>query len=452
MQSNAEKLAQLDPASRADFLTSLDNDTALGLLRNWRGFHARPNQIEPEGDFDVWIMLAGRGFGKTRSGAEWVREQVFDRNCMRIALIGETQKDLEEVMIEGQSGLLNVCHDNEISKYTKKPVQIHFSNGAIALGYNATQPDQLRGPSFHAAWGDELAKWRYGRETWDQLQFGLRLGDKPKCFITTTPRPIELVKAIVAGKEGKVVVTRGNTVDNSSNLAPRFIERIVDRYGGTRLGRQELEGEILADIPNSLWRQANIDKNRMSFDDLPDLIRIVVGVDPAITNTEDSNEHGIIVAGVSHDQQGYVLEDGSMGGSPEEWATHAIMLYDRHEADAIVIEINQGGDMVANTLRTIRNNIPIIEVRATRGKHIRAEPISSLYAQDRIHHCGNFGALETQMTEMTSFGFEGSGSPDRLDALVWAFTQLFPGMTKRIRSEILPTLDLVMSCPMAKRA
>lgn len=450
MQSNAEKLAHLDPLERAHFLSTLSPDTARGLMRSWRGFNARPNQIAPEGEWDVWILLAGRGFGKTRSGAEWVREQVYDNNCKRIALVGETQKDLEEIMIEGVSGLLSVCMPGEIVKYTKKPVQVHFNNGAIALGYNATQPDQLRGPNFHAAWGDELAKWRYGRQTWDQLQFGLRLGTTPQVLVTTTPRPTELVKAIVGGKEGKVVVTRGSTTDNLSNLAPRFIERITQRYGGTRLGRQELEGEILSDIPNSLWQQQRIDDNRVS--DMPDMMRIVIGIDPAITDNEDSNMHGIIVAGLDEHQQGYIIEDGSITGSPNEWAERAIGLYDTHDADAIVVEINQGGDMVANTLRSIRNNIPVIEVRASRGKHIRAEPISAIYAQNRVHHCASFPDLEGQMCAMTSHGYEGNDSPDRLDAMVWALTELFPKMNQRVRVEATDIVNIGMKYPMSQRS
>lgn len=437
-----ERMARLPTAERDAMIDSLTDEDCLALAYDWRGFHARSDQIAPPGDWDIWIILAGRGFGKTRSGAEWVREKV-NAGSRRIALIGETQKDLEEVMIEGESGILSVFPPSEIVKYTKKPVQIKFKSGAIGLGYNATSPDQLRGPNFDASWCDELAKWRYARKTWDQLQFGLRLGKHPQQIVTTTPRPIEIVKAIIAGEEGKVVSTHGTTMDNASNLAPTFLIKILKRYQGTRLGRQELNAEILGDIPNALWTLSNIDMFRHKGDidsqgrgmDVTQLSRIVVSVDHAISDTENSNEHGIVACGISLDSQdGYVLEDASMNGSPKEWATQAIAIYDKWEADAIVVEINQGGDMVADTIRSVRSGISIREVRATRGKHLRAEPVSSMYQQGRIHHCGAFPELETQMTMMTSAGFEGEDSPDRVDALVAGFMELFPSMIRPVVS------------------
>ena len=258
------------------------------------------------------------------------------------------------------------------------------------------------------------------------MQFGLRLGSHPRQIVTTTPRPIELVKAIVAGREGRVHVTRGRTLDNKSNLAAPFLAKIEARYAGTRLGRQELEGEILGDLPGALWRQDQIDLYRR-VEAPSDIGRIVVSVDPAVTNTDQSAEHGILVAGVQS-STGYVLEDASVCGSPLVWARRAIALHDKYAADGIVVEVNQGGDMVAQTLRSVRDGLNIIEVRATRGKHVRAEPIAALYEQGRIHHVGAFPELENQMTMMTSAGFEGAGSPDRLDALVWALTELFPEM------------------------
>lgn len=424
LQSVAERLASLPQIERDKALAQLTEAECESLLYDWRGFLARPDQIAPEGDWDIWLALAGRGWGKTRTGAEWVKEQIA-KGCMRVAIIAETQKDLEKVMCEGDSGILSLFPEGEKPKYTKKPVEIRFPNGALIQGYNATEPDQLRGPQFDAAWCDELAKWRYARETWDQLQFGLRLGNDPKVFISTTPRPIPLIKDIVTGEEGKVVVTKGNTMDNASNLAPRFLEKIRHKYEGTRLGRQELNAEILGDIPNALWTHSQIDLSRVK--EAPELQRIVVAVDPAVTNTESSDDHGIIVAGVAGNE-GYVLEDGSRKGSPMEWARRAIALYDHYQADAIVIEVNQGGDMVAQTLRSVRNNISIIEVRASRGKHVRAEPIAALYEQGRIHHVGSFSELEEQMTLMTSAGYEGEDSPDRVDALVWAFSKLFPDL------------------------
>jgi len=292
-------------------------------------------------------------------------------------------------------------------------------------------------------------KWRYARETWDQLQFGLRLGSHPRVMVTTTPRPIELAKSIMAGTEGKVHITRGATMDNRSNLAAKFLEKIQLRYEGTRLGRQELRGEILGDIPNALWTYGQIEASRVRSHD--PLSRVVVAVDPAVSNNEDSDEHGIIVAGADkRTQEAYVLEDGSMQGSPLDWARRALNLYDLHKADAIVIEVNQGGDMVAQTLRSVRNDVKIREVRATRGKHIRAEPIASMYEQGRVHHVGSFPQLETQMTQMTTFGYEGAGSPDRVDALVWAMTDLFPTMVGKTPSQRQPIKMIPIVTPMAR--
>lgn len=427
LQSVAERLASLSPSERAEALSQLSDQEAEALLHDWRGFLARPDQIAPDGDWDIWLCLAGRGWGKTRTGAEWVKEQV-EAGAKRIALVAETQKDLEEVMINGDSGLLAVFPDDERPQVRYKPVRVTFSTGAIAQGYNATEPNQLRGPQFDTAWCDELAKWRYARETWDMLQFGLRLGNHPRSLVTTTPRATEIVKAIVAGQEGKVHVTRGSTLDNRSNLAPKFLERVVRRYEGTRLGRQELNAEILSDLPGALWSQAAIDSYRVST--APDLNRVVISLDPAVTNTEESDEHGIIAAGISSDQTGYVLEDGSAGGSPIEWARAAVAMYHKHSADAIVAEVNQGGDMVAHTIRAVAPNINVIEVRATRGKHVRAEPVAALYAQGRVRHVGHFAELENQMTQFTNEGYQGDASPDRADALVWALTELFPDMVE----------------------
>jgi predicted phage terminase large subunit-like protein len=352
-------------------------------------------------------------------------------------------------MVEGVSGILSVYPEGERPLYEPSKRRLTWPNGAVATTFNATEPDQLRGPQFDLAWCDELAKWRYARETWDQLSFGLRLGDHPRVLVTTTPRPVELVKAIVAGSEGKVTITRGTTMDNRSNLAAKFLEKIQLRYEGTRLGRQELRGEILGDIPNALWTYGQIEAARVRTHD--PLNRIVVSVDPAISNTEDSDEHGIIVAGVNHkSQEAYVIEDASMSGSPLEWARRAVNLYDTHQADAIVIEVNQGGDMVAQTLRSVRNNVRIKEVRATRGKHVRAEPIASMYEQGRVHHVGSFPALETQMTQMTTFGYEGAGSPDRVDALVWAMTDLFPAMVGRTANQRTSVKLVPIVTPMSK--
>ncbi|MGB1216032.1 MAG: DNA-packaging protein [Pikeienuella sp.] len=400
---------------------------AEALLHDWRGFLARPNQIMPEGDWDIWLVLAGRGFGKTRTGAEAVREVVQKNTAERIGLVAETAADARDVMV---AELLRIFPANERPLYTKSNRCVEFQNGAKAFTYNAVEPDQLRGPQHDFMWHDELAKWRYARETWDQAQFGLRLGKHPRQIVTTTPRPIELVKGIVAGHEGKVHVTRGSTMENRSNLAGGFIERIQNRYAGTRLGRQELEAELLSDMPGAIWAQSVIDTYRVSK--APELARVVVSVDPAVTNTEESDEHGLIAAGIAEDQTGYVLEDASLRGTPLEWARAALALSKKHSADGIVVEVNQGGDMVAHTIRAIAPNANVIEVRATRGKHIRAEPIAALYEQGRVRHVGQFPEMESQMCMFTTAGYEGEGSPDRTDALVWALTELFPEMTDAV--------------------
>jgi phage terminase large subunit-like protein len=425
MPSQAERLAHLTPAERAEALAGLTPAQATQLLYDWRGFNARPEQVLPEGDWDIWLVLAGRGFGKTRTGAEAVREEVEAGRSATIGLIGETAADARDVMV---AELMRIFPPDKRPDYKPSLRRVTFHNGAVAFTYNATEPDQLRGPQHDFLWHDELAKWRYARETWDQAQFGLRLGKHPRQIVTTTPRPIELIKAILAGQEGRVHVTRGRTMDNRSNLAATFLERIQARYAGTRLGRQELNAEVLGDIPGALWTLATLDAYRLR--EAPDMGRIVVAIDPAVTATEDSDEHGIIVAGMAKDR-GVVLEDASMSGTPAEWARRAVSLYRSWGADGIVVEVNQGGDMVAHTIRTVEPNARIIEVRASRGKHVRAEPIAALYEQGKIAHVGGFPELEAQMTQMTTSGYEGEGSPDRVDALVWAMTELFPDMVDK---------------------
>jgi len=424
LQSVAQKLASLPADQRAAALALLTEGEAASLLYDWRGFLARPDQIAPDGDWDIWLALAGRGWGKTETGAQWVKEKEAS-GARSIALVAETQKDLEEVMV---SRLLAIYPEHERPKVRYKPVRITWPSGAVALGYNGTEPDQLRGPEFEAAWVDELAKYRYAQDTWDMLQFCMRAGRHPQQLITTTPRPIEVIKAIMAGKEGRVVVTRGVTADNAANLAAPFLKKITERYQNTRLGRQELGGEILGDLPGALWSLASIDAYRLQS--APDMKRVLVSVDPAVTNTEDSDEHGIIVGGITDDQRGVILEDASMEGSPAEWARRAVSLYRSYAADGIVIEVNQGGDMVAHTIRTVDPNARIIEVRASRGKHVRAEPIAALYEQGRVSHVGGFPHLESQMTQMTTHGYEGAGSPDRVDALVWLLTELMGDMVR----------------------
>lgn len=428
MSSLAERLACLSEDERQQAISHLTDKEAEALLHDWRGFLARPDQIAPEGDWDIWLALAGRGWGKTEVGAQWVREEV-ENGARSIALVAETQKDLEEVMVPR---ILAVTPVDQQPKVRFRPVRLTWPNGAEALGYNGTEPNQLRGPEFDRAWVDELAKYRYARETWDMLQFCMRSGMHPRQCVTTTPRAIELIKAIIAGEEGSVVVTRGSTLDNKLNLSSSFIKKVYNRYEGTRLGRQELNAEVLSDLPGAIWSQSSIDAYREPK--APEMGRIVVAVDPAVTNTEESDEHGIIVAGIgeNRDSAGFVLEDASMQGAPVDWARKAVELYHKYAADGIVVEVNQGGDMVAHTIRTVSPNANIIEVRASKGKHVRAEPIAALYEQGRIRHVGQYPELEAQMTQFTNEGYQGEGSPDRADALVWACTELFPDMVDPI--------------------
>jgi phage terminase large subunit-like protein len=417
------------------------------LKWHWE-FWARPNQLEPKGDWwQTWLVLAGRGFGKTRIGSEWIRKNICGdtplakgpKGWERIALVAETAADARDVMVLGDSGIL-ACHPKEFRpEWSPTNRRLTWPNGAQAWVYNATEPDQLRGPQHHAAWIDELAKFRYAQATYDQLLFGLRLGENPQLLITTTPQPKPIIKDLVAKENKHVYVTRGSTLDNKDNLASTTVKSLYERYGGTRLGRQELEGEILGDIPGALWTHDVIDKSRLLIEDEPIMDRIIVAVDPAASSHEGSDETGIVCVGLAKDNdghaKGYVLADKSLRGTPEEWARTAVTLYREREADLIVAEKNNGGEMVAAVIRAIDRSVPVKLVHASRGKHTRAEPISALYEQGRIHHVGTFDKLEDQMCEFsTDFSRTSSnGSPDRVDALVWGLQQLFDKITGRRR-------------------
>jgi phage terminase large subunit-like protein len=378
--------------------------------------------------------MAGRGFGKSRCGAEWVREKAFENPGCRIALVGETAADARKVMVEGESGILAISPPDFMPEYSPANRQLTWPNGSVAFTYNATQPDQLRGPQHHFAWSDELAKWQYMQAAWDQLQFGLRLGKDPQQVVTTTPRPLPLIKRLI--NDPDTIVTKGRTYDNVGNLAGPFLKQIEERYGGTRLGRQELDGELLEDIPGALWSRTNIDNNRRP--EAPsELQRIIVAVDPAISSEEGSDETGIVCVGVARDadgyNRGYVLADCSLRGSPDEWARRAVSLFREFDADRIVAEKNQGGEMVESVIRAVDRNVPISLVHATRGKLVRAEPVSALYEQGRIHHIGRFDELEDQMCTFAPDYDRANGSPDRMDALVWGLSFLFNKMTGRRR-------------------
>jgi phage terminase large subunit-like protein len=380
-------------------------------------------------------VLAGRGFGKTEIGAQWIRGRVKE-GAQMIALVAETQKDLEEVMIPR---LLKVTPQVEAPDVRYKPVRIKWPTGAIAYGYNGTEPDQLRGPEFDTAWVDELAKYSKARETWDMLQFTMRRGT-PRVLVTTTPRPIPIIKDMVA-KKG-TVLTRGRTLDNADNLAPEFIEDIMAKYAGTRLGRQELDGEIVDDVPGALWQRRMFDEQRV--DEAPEMSRVVVAIDPSGTDGKDEGDDvGIVIAGRGVNGRGYVLADDTCKLSPDGWARRSVTAYHRHQADRIVAERNFGGAMVEAVIRAADGSVPFKEVVASRGKVARAEPISALYEQGRISHVGSLKMLEDEMCLMTSSGFVGEGSPNRVDALVWALTEAMLGYQKPQRDHeavTIPTL------------
>jgi phage terminase large subunit-like protein len=417
-------LASLPEALRNDLIAKLSPAEARALLYDWP-FWARPTQLPPAGSWRVWLLLAGRGFGKTRTGAELIRARVVAQTARRLALVAPTAGDARDVMVEGDSGILAISPPWERPRYEPSKRRLTWPNGAVATLFSADEPERLRGPQHDSAWCDELASWRYP-EAWDMLMFGLRLGTDPRAVVTTTPRPTKLLRELIA--DPTVVVTRGSTYENRPNLAPAFLGQIVRKYEGTRLGRQELEAELLEDVPGALWNRGLIEATRART--APALIRVVVAIDPAASSTDDADETGIIVAGKDGEGQGWLLADASGRYQPTEWAKTAISAYRAHSADRIVAEVNNGGEMVEATLRMIDPNAPFAAVRASRGKVTRAEPVAALYEQGRIHHLGVFPQLEDQMCAFTPDAHGNSRSrsagysPDRVDALVWALTDL----------------------------
>lgn len=440
---NLQSLVNLPPEVRAKALSSLSDAQCRELLHDWR-FLAREQQLPPEGDWLIWLILAGRGFGKTRTGAEWVREQIKG-GAMRAHLIAPTASDARDVMVEGESGLLAVCWagDKTIDgtplgrpSYEPSKRRLTWANGAIATLFSAEEPERLRGPQAEIIWADELAAWKYLRETWDMAMFGLRLGDNPRTCITTTPKPSSVLREII--KDQRTAITRGSTFDNAGNLAPTFLRAIKDKYEGTRLGRQELNAELLDDVPGALWTRDMIDAARKDVV-LPDMQRIVVAIDPSGTagESDDGDSIGIVVAGKGVDGLGYILADRSCKLSPDGWGRRAVAAYHEFGADRIVAERNYGGAMVEHVIKTVDKNVAYTEVVASRGKVVRAEPIAALYEQGRVKHDGDLDLLEDQMCAMTGTGYLGDGSPDRVDAGVWALTELMLGDS---RTSILTAL------------
>jgi phage terminase large subunit-like protein len=445
MKSMAEAFLEL-PGPEQELFLSRMGDNAPGLPFRW-DFWARPNQLPPAGDWVTWLLQAGRGFGKTRVGSEWVRGEVEAGRRGRLALVARTAADARDVMVEGESGILAISPPWNRPKYEPSKRRLTWPNGALATLYSADEPDLLRGPQHDGAWVDELAAWRFP-DAWDQLMFGLRLGDDPRVVVTTTPRPTRLIRELA--KSPTTRVTRGRSSDNRANLPAVFFDKIIEKYQGTRLGRQELDGEILEDNPGALWQRKNIDDNRITK--LPDIRRIVVAADPAVTSNADSDETGIIVAGMDGQSPAhfYILDDLSLSASPDSWARVLVLAYLRQKADRIIGEVNNGGDLIETIIRHVEiEGKPVglsasyKSVHATRGKAIRAEPISALYEQNRVHHVGAFPQLEDQLCDWDPS--TSMDSPDRLDALVWALTELSgdPAGPIRINPELTNRMKIM---------
>lgn len=429
MFATAEEFTALPLEQRRQALASLTREELEFIMYDWK-FWARPSQVLPgmnanprteDGSWVVWMPKCGRGWGKTRVGSEVVRRWARDFDLVN--LVGATADDARDIMIEGESGIMAICPNHERPKYVPSKRRLEWPNGAKSLIFTADEPDRARGKQSEKLWADEVAAWRY-RDAWDQLMLGLRLGICPQALATTTPRPTELIKEILA--DPTTLVTHGTTYENRGNLAPAFLNRIVKKYEGTRLGRQELNAEVLDDNPGALWQRSLIDKYRIGKASVPrDLVRIVVGVDPAVTSGEESDETGIVVAAV--DQQEvphfYIFEDASLAmASPDAWATRVVTAYNTWLADRVVGEVNNGGDLVETVIRHKAPDISYSAVRASHGKKTRAEPIAALYEQGRVHHVGSFPVLEDQMCDYDPA--VSTDSPDHMDALVWAVTEL----------------------------
>ncbi len=413
----------------------LDRYTANALDRYFPD--ARPTQQPPTSPWLNWLILAGRGFGKTRTGAEWIINQALTRPGTRWAVVAPTFADGRDTCIEGESGALAVLHRRGHQpgsgyRWNRSMGELILANESRVKVFSGDEPERLRGPQHHGAWVDEPASFRYP-DAWDQLQFGLRLGDHPRTVVTGTPKPVKLIRQLVAREApDDVVVTRGSTFDNSANLAPSMLAELEHRYQGTRLGRQELYAEILDDVEGALWSSALIEQGRVA--DFPDLVRLVVAVDPAVTSGEESDETGIVAVGAGYDGDLYVIEDVSLRGSPQVAMGAAVSCYRDLMADRLVVERNNGGDYLPAMVRTIDPGVAVETVVATRGKALRAEPVAALYEQGRVHHVGVFPELEQQLCEWTP---ESRTSPDRMDALVWAVTWLALTDVKRRRRSLV---------------
>ncbi len=431
--SLGERLAMLSGADRRERLATLTDGDIAEFEHHWPVW-ARDPQLAPAGDWRVWLILAGRGFGKTRAGAEWVRARAEAGGRLRIALVGATMAEARAVMIEGESGLLAIAPPGRRPLWEPSLRRLRWPGGAQAFLYSAAEPEGLRGPQHHLAWADEIAKWPMGETAWDNLMMGMRLGNHPRTVATTTPRAVPLVRRLTGqGKGGPppgVTITRGRSGDNAAHLPASYLDAMRENYGGTRLGRQELDGELIEDVAGALWSRALIERCRVEA--APAMARVVVAIDPPASAGGDAC--GIVVAALGIDGNGYVLADASIqGAAPEGWARAAAEAASRYGADRVVAEANNGGDMVASVLRAADTGLPVRLVHATRGKVARAEPISALYEAGRVFHVGAFPAMEDELAGLQAGGgYVGPGrSPDRADALVWALTELMLGIAAR---------------------
>jgi phage terminase large subunit-like protein len=434
------QIASLSEEERARWLASLTEEEAELLLYTWEAW-ARPAQLEPAGAWTVWLILSGRGFGKTRAGAEWSRGRVEKHGGKRGAIIARTAADCRDTLIEGESGILACSPPWFMPKYEPSKRRLTWPNGAVATTFGADEPDLLRGPQFDWAWADELAAWRYPL-AWDNLMFGLRLGINPKVVVTTTPRPTPIIKDLIKDSKdkrfGSTVVTGGSTYENLDNLAPTFIREVIKRYENTRLGEQELYARILEDVAGALWSRQVIEATRIQRV-ARTFKRVIVGVDPQAAKDDDEEntvrETGIVVGGKSTQDHMYVIEDATTNGSPHEWGSEVVRQYYKHEADLVVGEVNHGGDMVGYVIQTIDPSVPFLAVRASRGKYVRAEPVAALYEQGKAHHLGMFPTLEDQMCTWLPGQ---SQSPNHMDALVWMATEMMLETEYEAPSNVVP--------------
>lgn len=422
------RLSRLTDIEIAEVLRPYPHWDRRQMLNSWFAA-ARPSQLPPEGDWRVWLIMAGRGFGKTRSGAEWVRVMANLHVGARIAIVGATLHEARSVMVEGKSGLLAVGPRKQRPRFEPSLRRLTWPNGSLGLLYSADEPESLRGAEHSHAWGDEIAKWPRGIDTWTNLSLGLRLGQLPRAVLTTTPRPVPLLKTLLGDRS--VVRTGGHSADNADNLPPAFLRSVEASYGGTRYGRQELGGELIEDFEGALWTRALIERCRTPAaaaegERAPGFSRVVVGVDPPAGEGASAAACGIVVAGLASGVA-VVIEDASVQGlAPEAWARAVVDAAERHRADRIIAEVNNGGAMVTSVLRAVDNTLPVKAVRASRGKVARAEPVAALYEAGRVKHAGAFPSLEDEMCGLIAGGaYAGpGGSPDRADALVWAVSEL----------------------------